>query len=162
MPNSKSTIEVLEKLSIPYQLFKHPPVFTCEESQLLPDMPGKKNKNLFLRDRKGKQYFLISMTQDKQLAIQDLAKKIGEKNLSFASPQRLESVLAVQPGSVGLLALISDQEVQTKVFVDQDLLDEEQIQSHPGVNDATVSFPVTHLQQFLDHTGHQLNAIELR
>lgn len=102
-------MQILSQLGIEHQNFEHPPVFTCEESQhLCPPMPGLKNKNLFLKDEKGKQHFLVSLTQDKQLNLKDLSQKIGVKGLSFASERRLQDVLGVAPGSVGILALIND------------------------------------------------------
>jgi len=41
------------------QLFEHPPVMTVEESErLVPRLPARRRKNLFLRDKKGARHFL--------------------------------------------------------------------------------------------------------
>jgi len=157
----QEALDYLDALEIPYQEFTHPPVFTCEESQLLPDMPGKKNKNLFLRDKKGQQYFLITLTQDKQLPLDTVAELLGESKISFASERRLMDVLGVEAGSVGLLALPFDKDIRTRVFIDEDLLDEDWVQSHPLVNTSTVSFEREALPRFFEKTGHQWQPIKL-
>lgn len=154
--------DTLAALSIPFQVFEHPPVFTCEESQqLCPPMPGLKNKNLFLKDEKGKKYFLVSLTQDKQLNLKDLGQKLGVKGLSFASERRLQEVLGIAPGSVGLLALVNDMQKLTTVYIDEDLLKAEWFQSHPLVNTSTVCFKTTDIRKFLHHTGHPFEGIVL-
>ena len=123
-------------------------------------MPGKKNKNLFLRDKK-KNSYLVSMAQDKQIPLKDLASLMGTNNVSFGSPERLMEVLGVEPGSVGLLALVNDIQAQTRVYIDQDLMAEEWFQSHPGVNDATICFKTGDIQKILDKTGHSWQTVDL-
>jgi Ala-tRNA(Pro) deacylase len=155
-------MQILAQLGIEHQTFDHPPVFTCEESQqLCPPMPGLKNKNLFLKDEKGKKYFLVSLTQDKQLNLKDLGQKIGVKGLSFASERRLQEVLGVAPGSVGILALINDTQKLTTVYIDEDLLEAEWFQSHPLVNTSTTCFKMNGFNKFFKHTGHHFQEIKL-
>lgn len=152
----------LSRLNIPYQEFSHPPVFTSEESQrLCPPMPGIKEKNLFLRDKKGKNYYLVSLPQDKQLDLKELRQFLGVRGLGFASERRLKKVLGVEPGSVGILALINDKEHLTSVYVDKALLESEWFQSHPLINTETICFETKGLSKWLKHTGHQLQILEV-
>ncbi|MDP2691372.1 MAG: prolyl-tRNA synthetase associated domain-containing protein [bacterium] len=161
MNPSQTTKDLLHQLSIEFQEFTHPPVFTCEEAErLCPPMPGKKNKNLFLRDAKGKKYFLFSLAQDKRLSIQQMADIAGEKSLSFASERRLKEVLGIEPGSVGILALINDTQKLTTVFIDSDLLDPEWFQSHPLINTSTWCLKSEDVPRFLSATGHHVIIIE--
>ncbi len=54
--------------SINYQRSDHPAVFTCEEAdKLVPDLPGARTKNLFLRDRKGRHHFLLIVRPDQRV-----------------------------------------------------------------------------------------------
>ena len=47
---------------IQYQRHDHPPLYTVEDvMRLVPDLPGTKAKNLFLRDKQEKKHFLIVM-----------------------------------------------------------------------------------------------------
>ena len=51
---------LLDQHQIPYVRVDHPPVYTCEEAErLVPPLPGVHTKNLFLRDSKGRQHFLV-------------------------------------------------------------------------------------------------------
>lgn len=53
-------LEKLAELDINYQRCDHPPVYTCAQARdLVPELTGAAIKNLFLRDRKGKQHFLV-------------------------------------------------------------------------------------------------------
>ena len=52
--------QFLVEHAIEYERHDHPPVFTCEEAdRLVPTLPAAKTKNLFVRDRKGRQHFLV-------------------------------------------------------------------------------------------------------
>jgi Ala-tRNA(Pro) deacylase len=162
MNTSQETLKILDELGIEYQNFTHPAVYTCEESQrLCPPMPGKKNKNLFLRDRKGKHYYLISLEQGKRADLKQLSAMLGVSGLSFASERRLMNVLGVEPGSVGILSLLNDTDVLTDVWIDQELLDEEWLQSHPIVNTETSCFKTEQLENLLKHSGHTLKQLRL-
>ena len=84
----------------------HPPVMTVEESlRLVPKLPGAKTKNLFLRDKKGKRHFLVTVRHDLAVDLSALESVLGVRGLGFASPERLATHLGVTPGSVSLLAL---------------------------------------------------------
>ena len=157
----ENPLEILASLHIEHQTFEHPPLFTTADSHLQPPMPGVKNKNLFLKDEKGKQYFLVSLTQDKQLNLKTLGQRLGVKGLGFASPERLKNILGIEPGSVGLLALVNDTQKLARVYIDQDLLDPEWFQSHPLLNTSTVCFRTADIKKFLDHTGHHFEGINL-
>lgn len=154
--------ETLQKLGIAFQEFTHPAVFTVFEARkLCPPMPGKPNKNLFFRDHKGKHYFLFTMAQDKFKRIEELGALIGVKDLQFASERRLQEVLKIGPGCVSLLALLSDTAKLTTVYIDEDLMKEDWVQAHPGVNTATLAVKTTDLPKFFAHTGHSWKTIRL-
>ncbi len=55
----------LDSHAIAYERHDHPAVYTVEEAdRLVPDLPGAKTKNLFLRDDKGKRHFLVIKKAD--------------------------------------------------------------------------------------------------
>lgn len=111
---------LLDQLAIPYQRVDHPPVFTCEEaSKLLPDLPAAKTKNLFLRDPKSERLFLVVSPEDHRVDLKALAVMLGVKRLSFGSPERLDAVLGLTPGSVTLLAMVRDREKAVELVVDE-------------------------------------------
>ena len=54
----------LARLGVNYQRCDHAPVYTCSEAaQALPALSGAPTKNLFLRDRRGRQHLLLVLRQ---------------------------------------------------------------------------------------------------
>lgn len=148
--------EYLKDNGISYQRYDHEAVYTCEQADCL-DIPGgsAKTKNLFLRDRKGKRHFLVTVGADKSVDIKALETVVGAKGLSFASPERLERYLGLQPGSVTLFGVINDHEGNVEVIVDRDLFGYDGMQCHPLVNTSTLVVSMGDIMKFLGLTGHQ-------
>lgn len=154
--------ELLAQHEIEYERYDHPPVFTVDEAQLLvPELPGAKTKNLFLRDAKGRRHFLIVVPAQKRVDIKRLAQVIKAGRLSFGSPQRLKKFLGVDPGSVTLLAVVNDPAHQVEVLIDNDTWQAAMFQFHPLINTATLLIPKAALKRFLGVTGHQPNVIDV-
>ncbi|MCP4176968.1 MAG: prolyl-tRNA synthetase associated domain-containing protein [bacterium] len=158
------TIEIyniLKKLDIPFSKYVHPAVFTCQEAALLlTDIPGFCIKNLFLKDDKGRQYFLVVAPENKKIELKQLALKLNVRRLGFASPRRLKIYLGIEPGSVSPLALINDKENNVTVYFDNALKNQKEIQFHPLINTETVILSIFNLEKLLLTTGHKINFIE--
>ncbi|HIC8798553.1 prolyl-tRNA synthetase associated domain-containing protein [Aeromonas veronii] len=153
---------LLDQLAIPYQRFDHPPVFTCEEaSRLLPDLPAAKTKNLFLRDPKSERLFLVVTPEEKRVDLKALATALGIKRLSFGSPERLDAVLGLIPGSVTLLAMVRDRENAVELVVDEAIWQAEQVQCHPLVNTATLIIRLDDVRRLLAHLGREATVMRL-
>lgn len=83
--------QYLENKGIQYRILEHPAVYTMAEMEQLGIFrEGRVCKNLFLRDQKGKQHFLVSLPEEKQVDLKDLGEKLGGQRLSFASEERLQ------------------------------------------------------------------------
>ncbi|MEZ6960226.1 MULTISPECIES: prolyl-tRNA synthetase associated domain-containing protein [unclassified Aeromonas] len=153
---------LLDRLAIPYQRFDHAPVFTCEEaSDLLPDLPAAKTKNLFLRDPKSERLFLVVAPEAIRVDLKALAARLGVKRLSFGSPERLEAALGLTPGSVTLLAVVRDTAQAVELVVDETIWQAEQVQCHPLVNTATLILKLDDVRHLLAHLGRQANVMAL-
>jgi Ala-tRNA(Pro) deacylase len=153
---------LLDQLAIPYQRVDHPPVFTCEEaSRLLPDLPAAKTKNLFLRDPKSERLFLVVSPEESRVDLKALAVILGVKRLSFGSPERLDAVLGLTPGSVTLLAMVRDSEQAVELVVDESIWQAEQVQCHPLVNTATLIIRLDDVRRLLAHLGRQATVMAL-
>ena len=140
---------------IDYERHDHPAVFTVEESnRLVPPLNGAKTKNLFLRDKKGKQHFLVVMGHEKNVDLKSLSVLLGVNNLSLASPERLEKYLGVQPGAVSLLGILNDSENKVRCILDESIWSAQFIQCHPLVNTSTLVIPHEDLEKLLELTGH--------
>ncbi|MBI2415283.1 MAG: hypothetical protein HYV33_01310 [Candidatus Kerfeldbacteria bacterium] len=92
---------ILQQLKLAYIQHNHPALFTCEQAEPYYRLiPGAKSKNLFLRNRKGDTHYLVILPSHKRADLKQLARIVHEKDISFASSERLQQYLGVIPGSV--------------------------------------------------------------
>ncbi|CAH2212245.1 prolyl-tRNA synthetase associated domain-containing protein [Tepidibacter aestuarii] len=160
--NEKAVYDILEKLSIEYEKYTHIPVYTIEEADNLNlDIKGAHCKNLFVRDRKGRQHYLIIIEDNKKVDLKKLSWDINSTNLSFASEERLFKYLKLKPGSVTAFGLINDKDKHVKLLIDKDLKNFEYISFHPNVNTATVTISYEDFEKFLEFIGNEVNYIEV-
>lgn len=152
-------LQRLKELGIQYELIEHKAVFNMEEMDAL----GKDFfkgaticKNLFLRDQKGKRHFLVTMKEEKQANLAEIAKSCLATKLSFASEERLKKYLNLTPGAVTPLAIINDEQKAVEVILDKDLFKEEKIGVHPGVNTATVIISPADLEKYIKANGNKI------
>ena len=67
MKGRAEVIQLLEEAGVSYELAEHPPVYTIDDMLAL-KLPHPKDiaKNLFLRDDKKQNYYLIVLREDKK------------------------------------------------------------------------------------------------
>lgn len=155
-------LERLKELNINYELVEHKAVYNMEEMDALnPDIfkGAAICKNLFLRDQKGKRHFLVVLKEEKQANLSELSKLLLSTKLSFASSERLMKYLSVIPGAVNPLSIINDKEKKVEVILDKDLLKEEKIGVHPGINTVTVILSPLDLERYVKENGNKLKLI---
>ena len=141
---------------------EHPPVMTVEESlRLVPKLPGAKTKNLFLRDKKGRRHFLVTVPHDVAVDLGALGASLGVGGVGFASAERLQKHLGIKPGSVSLLGLVNDEAHAVEFVIDRSLWEAEAVQAHPLTNTATMVVAHADLERFLAATGHAPRVIDV-
>jgi Ala-tRNA(Pro) deacylase len=141
---------------------EHPPVMTVEESlRLVPKLPGAKTKNLFLRDKKGRRHFLVTVPHDVAVDLGALGTSLGVGGVGFASAERLQKHLGIKPGSVSLLGLVNDEAHAVEFVIDRSLWEAEAVQAHPLTNTATMVVAHADLERFLAATGHPPRVIDV-
>ena len=151
MENQKQRVyDALKKLGIKYEVVEHEPVHTMEDMDRL-GLPEKGTlcKNLFLRDSKGKRYFLVTCDEKKKVDLKSLGRSTGGGNLSFASEERLQEVLGLKQGSVSPFGLMNDTDHVVEFFIDKDLTRCKSLGIHPLENTATVFLSYKDLDKFL-------------
>lgn len=162
MSKEEIVYKILNELEINYTRFEHKPVYTVEEvNELDLNIPGMGLKNLFLRNKKGNQHYLVIIEENKRVDLKELSTKIGANALSFASPQRLEKYLDLTPGAVTPFGLINDQDKNVKVILDKSIKLANKVGFHPNVNTATIVINYIDFQKYLDWTGNELLYIEI-
>ena len=160
---AKNIYTLLDELSIHYDRVDHVPVFTSDQARaLIPKQPAASAKNLFLRDKKGKNHFLLVFDDQKTLDFGQLASQVGLSRLSLASPARLKALLGVEPGAVSLLALINDHAHKVQLLFDRELWDEDFLQCHPLVNTSTLIIAMLDIKRFIEEVGHEAFLVDVQ
>lgn len=127
------------------------------------DLPYKEfdAKNLFVRDDKKNNYYLITVKWDKRVDLKEFRKKYHTKHLSFAKKEELLSILNVTPGSVSPLGLLNDKEKKTIFFIDNYFEDNSLIGIHPNDNTATIWLKTKNLITIIEEHGNQVSRVDI-
>ena len=86
--NKQEMYDILKEMNIDYSVTEHKPVYTIDEMNEL----GMENidhviKNLFIRDDKKRNYYLVLVQKDKTVNLNKLKETINSRRLSFASEE---------------------------------------------------------------------------
>ena len=157
----EALVETLENAGIAFTRHEHPPLRTVEESKgHRGDMVGTHVKNLYLRDRK-KRNFLVVAQEDREIDLKALQDKIGADRLSFGSADRLFEFLGVRPGAVSPFTVINDTQHRVRLALESSLMEADMLYFHPLVNDLTLGVTPDGLRKFLEVTGHEPMMVSL-
>jgi len=161
MLNEDDIYRLLDERSIAYQLFRHPAVFTVEEAAALAlPHPEAAVKNLFLRDDKKRNWYLVTAPDGCRIDLKELGELIGSRRLQFASEGDLQDMLGLAKGSVTPLGLLNnDPPSVTAVFHER--LVGGLVGVHPLVNTATVYLACSDLLELLQERGFAIVLVDL-
>ncbi len=151
----------LVELGIDAETHSHPALHTVEQSQKLRgDIPGGHCKNLFLKDKKGA-FWLVVTLEETPVDLKQLKTRIGSSHLSFGRAEYLREVLGVEPGSVTPFALINDPEQRVNVVLDSEMMAHELLNFHPLTNTATTTIQSIDLLRFVEACGFEPQLLEV-
>lgn len=158
----EKVFDFLLQSGIAYEVSEHPAVYTMEEmAQLGLDKLGIIPKNLFVRDGKGRQHFLITAAADTHIDLKALGEKLGVKKLSFASAERLQQYLGVTAGCVSPFGVLNDTQNAVTVIFDSKLAGLPKLGVHPNVHNATVWLSFEDLCKAIQKAGNTIQIIEI-
>ncbi len=164
--SSDALLAQLDDWGLSYVLHSHVPLRTVADAQAVEHaltVPGEnafRTKNLYLRDRKKRNY-LVTLEQDREIDLKALGTQIGAPGLSFGSPDRLLQNLGVRPGAVSPLAMITGVQHGVTFHLDAAAPLADVIYVHPLVNDRTLAMPRADLMAFFDRIGCAVTLLEL-
>ena len=162
MERRQKVFDWLTEHNINYSWYEHPEAPTIEIARQYWHTDGSKHcKNLFFRNHKGNRHYLVVFDCDKSMAIHDLEHLLHQGKLSFASPERMERWLGLQPGSVSPFGLINDPENHVHLFLDESLKEQSSLSFHPNDNRATVVIDRTEFEKYLSLVGNTYEYIKL-
>ena len=157
MPKTtEDLLAYLDSLGINVKTTRHPPLFSVADSQALRgEIHGGHTTNLFLKDKKDN-YFLVTVDEEASLDLKQIHHLIGAASrVSFGKPEALMELLGVTPGAVTAFGVINDVGHRVKLILDEDLIKNDIVNSHPLTNDATTSIAASDLIAFARSTGHE-------
>jgi len=153
--------DLLDKNEISYEVYEHIAVYTIDEMDQL-QLPHAEAvvKNLFLRDDKGREHFLVVLGKEKKADLNFLREQLQCKNLSFASEDRLNRYLHLKKGSVTPFGILNDTEHTVRVVFDKELIGG-LVGIHPNDNTATVFIAFDDLVKIIEQNGNQIEYVEM-
>ena len=159
--NKQETYQYLKDHNIPFEITEHRAVYNMEELDSI-DLPYPEGdaKNLFVRDDKKRNYYLITVKGDKRVNLKDFRKAHGLRPLSFASPEDLKKYMDLTPGTVTPLGLLNVEEAPITMYLDAEFKDSI-IGIHPNENTATVWLQGDDLVALLRENGCEVEIVEI-
>lgn len=160
--SSDALLKQLDDWGIAYRLHTHVPLRTVEDAKgveeqfMVPGENALRLKNLYLRDKKKRNY-LVTLQQDREIDLKALSAELGIGNLSFGSTDRLLENLGIRPGAVSPLAMITGVEKGVTFYMDAQAQEADVIYMHPLVNDRTVAMTRDDVMAFFEKTGVAVN-----
>ena len=148
--------KLLEDRHLWHEVFTHKAVYNMAEMATVSlPYPKADAKNLFVRDDKKQQYYLITVQGNKRVKLKEFRKKNNTRPLSFASEEELMAILGLIPGAVTPLGLLNDAEHKVQHFIDRVFLDAPRIIGvHPNDNTATVFLKTRDLIELIQINGN--------
>ena len=161
--DKEQTYDYLTNHKINYETTEHEAVFNMEElGRVDVPYPGRDAKNLFVRDDKKQNYYMITVKGTKRVDLKQFKKDRGTRHLSFASADDLQDKLHLIPGAVTPLGLLNDDTKQIQLFLDEDFLkDGGIIGIHPCDNTATVWLQTKDLINLIKDHGNPVETIQI-
>lgn len=159
--NKEEIYNYLKENNIKYEIDEHKAVYNMEElKDIVLKYPECDAKNIFVRDDKKRNYYLITIKGDKKVDLKDFKNKYNTRSLSFASETDLMNILGLIPGAVTPLGLLNDKELKVEFYLDNYFQDK-LIGVHPNDNTATIWMSSSDLIKIIEEHGNKVNIIDL-
>jgi Ala-tRNA(Pro) deacylase len=144
----------LDQYQFSYEAYEHSAVYTIEELDAV-HIPHREQivKNLFLRDDKKKNFYLVTVPGHKTVNLKSLSERIPSRRLSFAGEESLRELLMLERGHVTPLGVLNNTQKNVIVVFDQSLQNR-RIGIHPMENTATIFIAFEDIQKLIKDHGN--------
>ena len=157
----QETYDYLTERGISFEITEHAAVYNMEEVDALAlPYPEYDAKNLFVRDDKKRNYYLITVKGTKRVDLKEFSKANGLRRLSFASSADLMEILDLIPGAVTPLGLLNDGDRKVTWYLDAEF-EGSRIGVHPNDNTATVWLEAADLVRVIAGHGNEVKTAVL-
>lgn len=161
--NKQRIYDLLSSRGMWHVITEHHAVYNMAEmAEVTLPYPEADAKNLFVRDDKKRNYYLITVPGDKRVDLKEFKRRQGTRSLSFASAEELQQFLGLTPGAVTPLGLLNDAACRVKLYLDREFAEGEAIIGvHPNDNTATVVLKTEDLLLLIREHGSQVEIVEI-
>lgn len=161
--NKQDIYNYLKEKNIWHEITEHKAVYNMAElSQIDVPYPEADAKNLFIRDDKKQNYYLITVKGNKRVDLKKFRKENQTRPLSFASENELISIMGLTAGSVTPFGILNNKEKKVKVFLDKDFLNVPSlIGIHPNDNTATVWMKTEDLIHIIKEHKNEIEIVQI-
>ena len=158
MFDKQDIYDLLNEKGIWYEVTEHPAVFNMEELEAIElPYPDADAKNLFIRDDKRRNYYLITVKGDQRVDLKQFRKRFETRPLSFVQPDELMSILGLIPGAVTPFGLLNDEENKAALYIDRTFREGSGLVGvHPNDNTATVWIKTDDLIRIISEHGNKV------
>ncbi len=161
--NKQDIYNLLNHKNIRYEITEHRAVFNMVELTGIDiPYPEANAKNLFVRDDKKKNYYLITVKGDKRVNLKEFRREHQTRALSFASEIDLKKFMDLTPGAVTPFGLLNDKERMIRFYLDSYFLESPSlIGVHPNDNTATIWIKTEELINVIKEHGNEVEIINM-
>lgn len=158
----KELYDIFTEMGIKWETHEHPAIFHVSEGdELGVEFPGLNLKNLYIREKKKDDRYLVVMDEHKRLDFKGLRDITGWKKPTFGDEAELEEYMGVYPGGVTAFGVINDVDNIITVVLGKDIVeadDDTMVNLHPFRNTATTSIRKGDFMRYLEKTGNRVIA----
>lgn len=153
----------LDNNKIAYEAIEHEAVYSMDELGEC-ELPHNEYdaKNLFIRDDKRNNYWLITVRGNKKTDLKAFRKKFETRPVKFCDEVELREKLNLYPGAVSPFGLLNNKDGDVVLVLDEDFFkDECLIGCHPNDNTATVFMDASDLKSLIEASGNSVIVVEI-
>lgn len=155
-------LQMLDEKGVKYTIKEHPPVETIEAIERFAfENADTIVKNLFLRDEKKRNYYLVVLSKEKHLNLKAMKETLNSRPLGFASEADLMKYLGLEKGSVTPFGIFNDEGRKVRVIIDRDVMARSLIGVHQNENTATVWLLPSDLVNLIMEHGNEVKIMEI-
>ena len=161
--NKEEVYDFLKKNNIKFEVDEHILVFNMNDLKRVSlKYPNYDGKNIFLRDDKKENYYLVTVLGNKKIDLKKFRLENGQRHLSFASDVELYNYLKLISGVVTPLGLLNDKDKVVKFYIDDNFFkDPFIIGVHLNYNSATVWLNVNDLVSVIKNNGNEVHLTKI-
>ena len=145
--------KLFEDLKIPYELIEHRALHKASDNEKYNiDFKGVVCcKNLFVKDSKTEEKYLVSLAIDKKADLKFLKEELKSNRLTFANEDELYQNLGVKSGSASILNITLKPDTKVVFLVDKQIFEFDKVCFHPNINTKSICFSPKYLIDILDY-----------